>query len=126
MRQRAFTLLELIIVLAIIAILSVMVSMKVTGLVQDEREVRIDADLALLCTACEAFSQDYPKAQADCQEDLIAKHLLQRRIESPIDGYDYALCVSEEKSRVALEKEGQVYTHGDFIAERYTDRVFPH
>lgn len=124
MKRSAFTLLELIVVLAIIAILSLVVSVKVSGLVQEERQVRIEADLALLYTAGEQFLHAYPEETANDQHTLVAKHLLRKAVESPMREYDYVFIVSKERLYVALEKEGQVYTHGDFVAKKQTSRIF--
>ncbi len=55
LRRRAFTLLELIVVITIIGLLGSMVVLKVTGLIGRSQKVKIQSDLKRICEAAEMY-----------------------------------------------------------------------
>jgi general secretion pathway protein G len=65
-RQRGFTLLEIMVVVAIIAILSTVVLMNITGNVEDAQQARAKQDVATLVSALQLYKLDnfnYPSTQ---------------------------------------------------------------
>ena len=59
-KRQAFTLLELVVVLVIIGVLATLVSVHITGTLDEAQQTRIDTDLTMLVTAGEQFAQRHP------------------------------------------------------------------
>lgn len=124
MRRRGFSVLELIVVLAIIGILATVVGVRVTDTLTEARHTRIEADLAMLTTAAEQFVQRHPDEAAQDQQTLVAAGVLASVIESPLADYAYSVMTRDGIVRVALEKGDEVYEEGGFRAEQ-TSRFYP-
>lgn len=123
-QRRAFTLLELIVVLVIIGVLATLVGVRVTGVVQEARQTRIEADLAMLVTAGEQYLQRHPGERAADQASLVAAGTLAEVLESPVQGYAYAVTVQDGMVTARLEKGDEVYEKGDFRAEQTSERLY--
>lgn len=122
--RRAFTLLELIVVLVIIGLLAALVGVRVTGVMERARETRIEADLATLVTAAEQYLQRHPGETAADQEALVAAGALAEALESPVAGYAYVVTAGSGEARAALQKGDEVYEKGDYRAEKTSSRLY--
>lgn len=122
--RRAFTLLELIVVLVIIGLLAALVGVRVTGVMERARETRIEADLATLVTAAEQYLQRHPGETAEDQAALVAAGGLAEALESPVAGYAYVVTAGSGEARAALQKGDEVYEKGDYRAEKTSSRLY--
>lgn len=124
MRQKAFTLLELLVVLFIVSTLLVVLTVSLGGRLADARHVRIDSDLAILLAAGEQYAQRHPGENLDGQVPLIEEGLLRKPLESPIAGGHYHITVAEGVVRAQLLKGEVVYERGDYRAEKISTRLY--
>ncbi|MFM9413876.1 prepilin-type N-terminal cleavage/methylation domain-containing protein [Peptococcus simiae] len=100
--KRAVTLPEVLIVLAIMATLVLLLALRLGGLVQTERDQRIEADRALLVTAMEVAAAD--GVLASDQATLVQKGYLKAPLTDPGTGQAYA-CYWDGDRPVVLARE---------------------
>lgn len=123
-RHKAFTLLEIIVVLVIIGILATLVGVRLTDTLAEARKTRIEADLAILMTAADQYAQRYPEGACQDQETLLEAGVLATGIESPVGHYTYTVAIGDGAVTVALKRGDEVYEQEDFRAEQ-TSRLYP-
>lgn len=123
--RKGFSLLELIVVLAIIGVLVTIVGVRLGNTLSEARQTRIDADLAILLTAAEQFCDRYPNDMATDQAALVQAGVLAAEIESPLVGYRYSVFAGENRATVALKKGEEVFEQEDYRAECSSTRLHP-
>lgn len=123
-KRQAFTLLKLVVVLVIIGVLATLVSVHITGTLDEAQQTRIDADLTMLVTAGEQFAQRHPDDIAASQRDLVAAGVLAQAVESPIQGYTYDVHAASGAVKAALKKGDEVYEKGSYRAEKSSARLY--
>ena len=123
-KRKGFTLLELLIVLAIMGILLSVISVQIGKSSAEARQVQIDTELVELLTAAEQFSMQNPQSEAHSQMELIDAGLLKEPMESTVKGYTYQVRVEHGRVQVALSKGDQVYEQGAYRAEKKSSRLY--
>lgn len=130
-KERAgFTLVELVVVMAIIGTLAAVVMLNVNQVLQKSQITRIQADLKMLETAAYHYQAVVTKTEAEIvevleQEVLVGEGYLPKIIHSPIEGYGYRLCMDKVAKTVSVRLEnaqGEVYQQGGFVADNQDPR----
>lgn len=117
MRRNAFTVIELLIVLAIIAVLISVVVMNFFKMQGEARAAKVSGDLRMIKIAAESYAAkrgDYPGTLSDL--------LIERNIISalPVDAFNpsdtFGYSVSPDKNIYAIWSAGQNLLRGDLTA----------
>ena len=122
-KSKGFTLVELVIVLAVLAILASVVTVNVSTVVSRGRITRIQADLKMLETAGNQFLyvqsvRTHWRGQELTQEQLLAGGYLSKTLQPPLAGYVYRLQVHDDGLvQATMENDTGVYHYGNFIAD---------
>lgn len=120
---KGFTLVELIVVMAILGILASMITINVSGVLARERVTRIQADLKLLEVAANQYlyteiGRKATVANELSQQQLLEHGLLSKQLLPPIEGYQYQITVLERgMAQVVMKNDEGVYRYGEFEAD---------
>jgi general secretion pathway protein G len=102
--KKGFTLIELMVVMAIIAVLIVMVMPRYLGSVDKSKETALHQDLALMRDALDKYYGDHG-TYPDKLEDMVSKHYLRTIPPDPITGSTTTWIIVPPESNVS----GEVY-----------------
>ncbi|QSZ28027.1 prepilin-type N-terminal cleavage/methylation domain-containing protein [Aceticella autotrophica] len=112
--EKGFTLVELIVVVAIIAILTAVLLPKLLGYTDNARESRAKGDLASMKSVVEAYAADqgngkYPAAGNSGTPGTIGQVLSEHGIKTPTDpwGNSYYYAVSTDQSSYVILSKGK-------------------
>ena len=114
---------ELIVVMAILAVLASLVTVNVSGVAARGRVTRIQTDLRMLESAGDQFL--YTEAERELwtgqelpQEQLLRQGLLDKVLKPPLEGYTYVVRVQADGwVQATMENGDGIYSSGDFTAD---------
>lgn len=121
--NKGFTLVELIVVMAILAVLASLVTVNVSGVAARGRVTRIQTDLKMLESAGDQFlyteaERELWKGQELSQEQLLKEGFLDKQLKPPLEGYTYVVRVQGDGwVQATMENDGSVYSFGAFVAD---------
>lgn len=121
--NKGFTLVELIVVMAILAVLASLVAVNVSGVAARGRVTRIQTDLQMLESAGDQFL--YTEAERELwigqelpQEQLLKQGLLDKTLKPPLEGYTYVVRVQADGwVQATMENGDGIYNSGEFVAD---------
>lgn len=117
-KRPAFTILELLIVLAIISILLSLIVLQGQSALDTKRQTQISADLYRIAQASRLHLRDQGELESIQVKDLRQLGYLKGDSSSPVADYDYVIRIRDQEPRieVTLEKKGAVYETENFQA----------
>lgn len=122
-KNQGFTLVELVVTLAILGLLSALITANVSHIFAKERLLRIQSDIVLLESAANQYLSTAANhlainAEID-QQTLIEKAFLSKELQPPISGYCYQITLYDQRpSAQVVMTDGQgIYQQKDFVAD---------
>lgn len=115
-KRKAYTLLEVLVVLAIMGILLTLIGTQSHKALLAQQETQISTDLLVIASAAKIYYLDRTDKDETNAESLYQEGYLQRLPESPIKDYGYHVGYHSKRDEVtvSLEKGGRIYEKGDF------------
>jgi prepilin-type N-terminal cleavage/methylation domain-containing protein len=124
MRRTGFSLVELVVVLAIVALLAGLLVPRVTGVAAQARQDRIEGDLTTVLAAGQVYEKGRTQPLTSVDQ-LVEAGLLDRVPASPVKGYAYSIRQTDQGLTAALEGKEGVYEINGYKASKTADGFYP-